>query len=353
MNSKILIIDDNTEVRENADELLALAGYDTITAVNGKEGLDLARKNKPDLIICDIMMPELDGYGVLRAIDNMPELTGTPFIFMTAKAEKSDFRTGMDLGADDYLTKPFTGNELIGMVNARIKKSNSLKKTYERSINGLEDFIKDVNAHQNMKVLAEQRTIKRLRRKDILFMEGDSPNYLYFVVSGKIKTYKTNESGKEYITEIHGPGNFFGYVALFEDSCHQESAMAIENAEVALIPRQDFFHLLYANREVAVEFIRFMSNSLAGAENKLLNMAYNSARKRVAEAILFVNNKFASEGDHSMSFPLNRENISALAGISPESVSRNLTDFKEEGLIETNNGNIKILNMARLERMRN
>jgi CRP/FNR family transcriptional regulator, polysaccharide utilization system transcription regulator len=353
MSNKILIIDDSIDVRENADELLSLAGFATVTAVNGKEGLDLAKKNKPDLILCDIMMPVLDGYGVLRAIENIPELTGTPFIFMTAKAEKSDFRAGMDLGADDYLTKPFTGNELLGMVNARLKKIATLKSSYERNINGLNDFIKDAGAFHNVKFLAEQRIIKKLKKKDILFMEGDSPNYLYFVVSGKVKTYKTNESGKEYITEIHGQGNFFGYIALFEDTMHQETAMAIDDAEIALIPKQDFFHLLYSNREISVEFIKFMSNSLAEAENKLLNLAYNSARKRVAEAILFVSRKFKDDGNSSAEFPLNRENISALAGISPESVSRNLTDFKDEGLIETHNGNIKILNQSKLENLRN
>ena len=125
MSASILIIEDSGEIRENTAELLELAGYDVTTAVNGKDGLEQARKIQPDLILCDIMMPELDGYGVLRALENIPELTGTPFIFFTAKSEKSDFRAGMDLGADDYLTKPFTGDDLLRVVSARLKKKST------------------------------------------------------------------------------------------------------------------------------------------------------------------------------------------------------------------------------------
>ena len=183
-------------------------------------------------------------------------------------------------------------------------------------------------------------------------MEGDSPNFLYFIVSGKIKIFKTNELGKEYIIDIYKEGDFIGYSALLDNSKHKESAMAIENSEVALIPRQDFLQLLYANNEVAMKFIKLMSNNFSEAEEKLLKLAYDSARKRVAEAIILVSKKYKVEGKNELSFTLNRENISALSGISPESVSRNLSDFREEGLIETSNGSIKIINLNKLEKLK-
>ena len=104
---KILLIEDNKDVRENTAEILRLAPYEVVTAKNGKEGVELAQSEKPDLIICDIMMPVLDGHGVLHLLSKNEETSGIPFIFLTAKAERSDFRKGMEMGADDYLTKPF------------------------------------------------------------------------------------------------------------------------------------------------------------------------------------------------------------------------------------------------------
>jgi CRP-like cAMP-binding protein len=138
-----------------------------------------------------------------------------------------------------------------------------------------------------------------------------------------------------------------------EDGQHKESAMAIEDSEVAVIPREEFFQLLYSNSEVAMSFIKLISRNFSDAGEKLLKLAYDSARKRVAEAIIFVSKKYQVEGKDELCFSLLRENISALSGISPESVSRNLTDFKEEKLIETSNGSIKILNLRKLETLKN
>jgi CheY-like chemotaxis protein len=110
---KILLIEDNLEMRENTAEILELAGYAVFTAPDGKEGVKTALKELPDLIVCDIMMPELDGYGVLHMLSKNEAAAAIPFIFLTAKAEKEDYRKGMSLGADDYLTKPFDDTELL------------------------------------------------------------------------------------------------------------------------------------------------------------------------------------------------------------------------------------------------
>jgi len=110
---KIILIEDNVEMRENTAEILELSNYKVFSAPNGKEGVKLVHKEKPDLIICDIMMPELDGYGVLHMLSKNPDTAVIPFIFLTAKAEKADYRKGMSMGADDYLTKPFDDMELL------------------------------------------------------------------------------------------------------------------------------------------------------------------------------------------------------------------------------------------------
>lgn len=119
---KILLIEDNREMRENTSEILELAGYKVLTAENGKIGVELAQKNLPDLIVCDIMMPVLDGYGVLHLLSKNEDTANIPFIFLSAKAERSDFRKGMEMGADDYVTKPFDDIELLNAIESRLKK---------------------------------------------------------------------------------------------------------------------------------------------------------------------------------------------------------------------------------------
>src|SRR3989337_2620295 len=141
MNKKILLIEDNKEMRENTAEILELANYDVVTAQNGKEGVEFTKREKPDLIICDIMMPELDGYGVLHLLTKSDETAAIPFIFLTAKAERSDLRKGMEMGADDYVTKPFDDIELLNAVESRLRKSDLMKKEFNGSLNELNEFI--------------------------------------------------------------------------------------------------------------------------------------------------------------------------------------------------------------------
>ena len=122
----ILVIEDNKDIRENTAEILDLAGYKTFTAENGKKGVDIAVKEKPDVIVCDIMMPELDGYGVLHMLRKNENYTSYSLYFLTAKTERSDFRKGMEMGADDYVTKPFEDIELLNAIEMRLKKQRYL-----------------------------------------------------------------------------------------------------------------------------------------------------------------------------------------------------------------------------------
>ena len=146
MERSILVIDDNNDIRENTAEILDLAGYKTFTAENGRKGVELAIKVKPSLIVCDIMMPELDGYGVLHLLRKNPETEHIPFIFLTAKTERSDFRKGMEMGADDYITKPFEDIELLNAVETRLKKLAILDHKYSPTTEGLQQFLKDIRS---------------------------------------------------------------------------------------------------------------------------------------------------------------------------------------------------------------
>ena len=125
---KILVIEDEPEMRRNITALLRYHDYASIAAENGRAGVEAARREKPDLILCDVMMPELDGYGVLQALQADSSLARTPFIFLTAKGEKDDLRSGMNLGADDYLTKPVANAELVQAIETRLRRSDQQAK---------------------------------------------------------------------------------------------------------------------------------------------------------------------------------------------------------------------------------
>jgi two-component system, sensor histidine kinase and response regulator len=133
----ILIIEDETQIRENIQEILQLSDFETLTAPNGKIGLEIAQVKIPDLIICDIMMPELDGYSVLSALRQNEATSNIPLIFVTAKAERSDFRRGMDFGADDYLTKPFTPEELLNAIAVRLEKQAVIERQSQAKLDEL------------------------------------------------------------------------------------------------------------------------------------------------------------------------------------------------------------------------
>lgn len=352
MSKTILLIEDNPEMRENTAEILELSNYKVITAENGKAGVELARKNKPDLIICDIMMPELDGYGVLHMLSKSPETSGIPFIFLTAKAEKNDFRKGMTLGADDYLTKPFDDIELLDAVEVRLKKADLLKKEYEKNVKGFDEFVDNVKGLSDLTSLTNERSLKNFRKKETVFAEGNYPSAIYMVNKGKVKTFKTNEAGKELITGIHTEGDFIGYVALLEDSAYNESAEVLEDAEIYIIPKQDFFTLIYNNREVSSTFVKMLSNNLAEREDRLIRLAYNSVRKRAAEALVMLNERYRKEGEKTV-IPISREDLASIVGTATESVIRTLSDFKDEKLIEVQKGNIIIANLEKLQKMKN
>ncbi|MDR6804344.1 CRP-like cAMP-binding protein/CheY-like chemotaxis protein [Dyadobacter sp. BE34] len=350
---KILLIEDNPEMRENTAEILELANFEVITAQNGKEGVQQAGQHHPDLIICDIMMPELDGYGVLHMLGKDERTASIPFIFLTAKAEKEDYRKGMTMGADDYLTKPYDDVELLNAVEMRLKKSDRLKKQFERSADGFDQFIKEAQAFDPIVKLAEDKKVKVLRKKETIYTEGSFPSHVFFLQKGKVKAYKSNENGKEYITDLLKEGEFFGYLDLLQGAPYEETAIALEKSEVAMIPKDDFFNLLQGNREVASKFIRMLSNEIKEREERLLQLAYNSVRKRVAQALVMLVQRYQEDRSKPFSMAVTREDIASMVGTATETVIRTLSDFKDERLVDMKGSQITVLEYEKLVRMRN
>lgn len=347
MKKKVLLIEDNLEVRENTSEILDLAGYNVVTAANGKIGVESAQKEKPDLIICDIMMPELDGYGVLHILNKNPETAGIPFIFLTAKTEKTDIRKGMNLGADDYLTKPFDDTDLLNAIEARLRKAAMQHQLYEATPEGLDNFISDAKKVLNLKDLCKDKKIKVLKKKTELFSEGDTPLNIYFVKSGAIKVYQSHPDGKELITGIYNANDFFGFEPILEGNNYQESAVAMQDSEIIAIPKYDFTTLLQSHPDVSKGFISLLCKKVAEKEKQLLNLAYNSVRQRTAEALL----KVRELKDSKDNIQISRDDLAKMVGTASESVIRVLSDFKDEGLIEIDGGKIKIANSGKLEKV--
>lgn len=344
---RILIIEDNTDVRENLAEILTLSGYTVETASNGKIGVEMALLNPPDLILCDIMMPELDGYGVLHIVSRNAKTADVPFVFLTAKAEKEDFRRGMSLGADDYITKPFDDTALLQTIEARLQKSERLRAASAKSGGSLEHFIDEARAMEAIKHLSENREVRHFRKKDTIFREGEHPRWLYYVESGMVKIFKTSDDGRELIMKVAQAGDFLGFLAMFKEDAYPESAAALEDCSIKLVPKSDFAALVFGNRDVNARFIKMLANHVAEREQQLIELAYNSVRKRVASNLVHLHEQ-TQEPLHLL-----REDLAALAGTAKETLIRTLTDFKNEGLIEINDGQIVVLKPDRLKGMPN
>jgi CRP-like cAMP-binding protein/DNA-binding NarL/FixJ family response regulator len=344
---KILIIEDNEDIRENLAEILELAGYEAHTAENGKIGVEKAEKELPDLILCDVMMPVLDGFGTLSILSKKPQTADIPFIFLTAKSEKADFRYGMNLGADDYITKPFESNELLSVVEMRLKKSEKLKAAFDNG-NDIGHFINEAKGLEALKNLADERETRQFSKKNTIYTEGSVPRYLYYIQKGKIKIYKTNDDGKELIINVLGEKEMFGHIDLLGGGNYTESVAALEDCALTLIPKEDFFTLLYSNKDVSAKFIKMLAGNVSTKEEQLLNLAYNSVRKRVADALTVLHSRYGTEPISML-----REDLAALAGTAKETVIRTLTDFREEKMIDVEDGRISILKPEKLKSLMN
>jgi len=351
---KILLIEDNEDIRTNTAEILELSKYKVILADNGKSGIEKAIEFKPDLIICDIMMPLLDGYGVLHAIHKNDSIKNTPFIFLTAKTERSDFRKGMELGADDYITKPFSGTELLNAVEGRLKKIDALKQDLVPGLEGMDYLLQTTYGKDVLRTLTESCSSNIYKKKQMVYWEGNHPNRLYYVLRGKVKAYKSNEDGKELVTELFSPGDFLGYVALLEGTVYKDNAQALEETELAVIPKEDFDELVNNNKEVSQKFMKLLAKNVSAKEDLLLGVAYNSLRKKVANALITLQHKYQLRSEVEFVLNINRESLANVAGTAKESLIRTLSDFRNEKLIEINkDGSIIITNLHKLEQLLN
>ena len=150
---RILVIEDQSVMRRNIHTILEMEGFEVFSAENGKKGLEATTQNLPDLILCDVMMPELDGYGVLTALRSNEQTATIPFIFLTAKGEKADLRAGMNLGADDYLAKPVSKDELLAAIRARLEREHAREQRLEKELGDAGGFNPDFTSAKPLEQL--------------------------------------------------------------------------------------------------------------------------------------------------------------------------------------------------------
>ncbi|MET3537161.1 response regulator [Chryseobacterium limigenitum] len=345
----ILIIEDNADIRESTSEILELADYEVFQASNGKQGVDLAIKHTPDVILCDIMMPELDGYGVLYLLSKREDTALIPFIFITAKADRIEVRKGIEMGADDYLTKPFDDIELLSAIESRLKKKERQKRLYSSNLTQMSNLFQASNGLDELKKAFDERKIKSFKKKQIIYYEGDTANAVYLIISGAVKTTKMTEEGKELMTGVHSPEDYFGITSVFTGKEYKETAEVLEDATVCSVPGEVIDQLLYKYPDIAGKFIKILAHHVIDHEEHLLQLAYFSVRKRMAEVLLRLHTKHP----HTESFEISRENLASMAGMAIETVSRILSDFKDEKLIDRGAGKITILDAPRLQKLKN
>lgn len=188
--STILVIEDEPDIQENLADLLDAAGYDTLIAADGAEGVERARKHQPDLILCDVMMPRLNGFEVLERVRSDEALSGTPFIFLTAKSEARDLRRGMTTGADDYLTKPFQAVELFAAVETRLERFGQLQRKQEQRMTELQQSISQVIPHELRTPLVAIEGFASLLKEDWATLEEEQAKDMLGEVLGATERLK-------------------------------------------------------------------------------------------------------------------------------------------------------------------
>ncbi len=344
---KVLLIEDDTVLRESTAELLELSNYKVFTAPNGKRGIQIALERNPDVIVCDIMMPEIDGYAVLETLSQHEATKGTPFIYLSAKTERRDVRKGMELGADDYITKPFEEEELIGAIESRIAKMAILRDLDQEAKTSKAFRGSDIrNLHELKNFIFDNGDEFEFKLGDTIYREGDNSNVVYLVVSGVVKTHKLEEQGKELITGIHKPDDFFGFTSFTKNIPYPEYATAMEDSRCMGIAKNTLKEVLLTNPDLVMELMQLMAESLTDARDQLLQMAYGSVRKKTANTIL----RFADKLQSNAKGPIHilRSDLAGVAGMATETLIRTLSSFKKEGLIDICDRDIQILDEERL-----
>lgn len=316
---KILLIEDHPEIRENTAEILQLAGYEVSTAENGKLGVEQARQQIPDLIVCDVMMPILDGYGVLHLLQRDAQLQHIPFIFLTAKSERADHRKAMELGADDFVSKPFTEMELLSAIETRLAKAAQVVPA--------SNFARLGGARERKtwaSRLFSLPTVRRfsVKKRNSIFQEGNLSQQLVFIEKGIVKTFCTNSFGKVLITDLFFKDDMVGLPDVLLNQTYSCSAESVTDVELAVISQHDLQEYLDKHPKEGESLGLFLAHDLVVRQRQLLDMAYTPMRERVEELMERLEEQLQSRGLEESQRYFTREELAQMAGTATESLIR-------------------------------
>jgi len=347
----ILMIEDDPDMLQVTAELLELEGYIALKAPSGPIGVEIARKELPDLVLCDINMPELDGYGVLHELSREVRTAEIPFIFLSGKAERTDVRRGMELGADDYLTKPIRTDELLAAVEGRLKRRALLRRDFSDGLEGLDRLMDTARGLEVLKGLGKGRKREHFKEGEVLFREGDALEHVPYIVKGKVRTTKMNKDDKEFNTGFYGPSELLGFTGLLESGQATECAVAVEATEVVSIHSEELLVLIQRDPDVSRCFIKLLAHDVEDRKVHLLQLAYASIRQRVAQSLLRIHDRYAKADEPGLGIKISREDLASVVGTATESLIRCLSDLKEEAMISVEGRDIRILDRPRLEKL--
>jgi len=337
----ILIIEDIVEVNENLCEILKLSGYEVVSAFDGIKGIELANSVLPDLILCDVMMPHLDGYGVLKILSQNERTAHIPLIFLTAKSEMQDLRKGMSLGAADYILKPFDDADLLQSIAVRLAKNNPSSGKSNLLKHGIDGLGIDKRLSELKKAWTDKYETRFYEAKSNIYSSDGLPRHVLFITKGIVRIQKTNNIGKRITIALLNADTLCGEYAVIQNKPHLQDANASTACEIIHIPIADFIDLLQKDSTFTMYCY---SNAILRTEEMnraYLEMAYSSVRRKVAISLIrYARAYYNNTLEDGLSIYLPREELAELVGSAKETIIRTLSDFRTEGLIEINNHNI-------------
>jgi CheY-like chemotaxis protein/CRP-like cAMP-binding protein len=348
MNQTILIIDDIQDVRENIGELLELSGYHVLQASEGYEGIRKAKQHQPDLILCDIMMPGMDGYGVAEILARQEETNHIPLIYLTAKAEPSDFKKGLQKGATDYITKPFESDELIKSISLRIRQHQQQKPTDLGEVEW-QNWMAYLHSESPLDNQGAPLTILNLTADETLFEQDDQALWVYFLQEGSIRWESTDAGGRTVCHHLSRPGEFLGWSPGFHLGAYSHSAIALSTSRVVRLSAKQLRDTLLSNPGMALIWGQAQLKASQMVVEDMMAMLYGNARENVARVLL----RFAEFKGGQWTVNMPRETLAKSIGIAYETVIRTLSQFKAEGLVMAKGRRITIYDKAQLEAVYN
>lgn len=351
---KILVIEDNPAVNENLCEILELSGYEVVSAPDGKKGVQAASNNQPDLILCDVMMPHLDGFGVLNILSQNERTAHIPLIFLTAKSEMIDLRKGMNLGAADYILKPFDDVDLLQSIAIRLAKHNPIPSISNLRSQGITGLNIDEKISELKKDWIDKYETRLYPAKTNIYNHSKHPRCIFFITKGIVRIHKSNDIGKRITLNIANSNTLIGEYSAIQNTPYQDDASALTECEIIHIPVQYFLDLLQKDYTFATYCYLSSLARFEDIATSYLEMAYGSVRKKVALSLIkFANAHYDNSLKNGSSIYLPREELAELVGSAKETIIRTLSDFKSEGLIELDNNKIVITNLDKLIHMPN